>query len=222
MNGLQNIIEKIGEDAKAQCAEIIAAAKSEAQRIAEEYAALTAAAEGEIASRLEKEAEEMIARAKSSSAITKRNVISGRRSENVELAYKNALEFLYSLPRERYAQLLVDLSVLAIKNHVSAAANKEAMYGESTGAVNYEIVMNERDRDEFGEYCVFTIKNNYKKELGSDVIRRLTLADDIAKIDGGVIVRAGVIEENCSFSLMVADLKTRLDPVIYKTLYPKT
>lgn len=222
MNGLQNIIKKIEEDAHAQCNEIIEAANAEAARIKTEYSVRLSEAESEIASRLETEAEAMITRAKSSSAMTKRNVISGKRSETVERAYKDALEFLHSLPRDKYAQLLIDLSVLAIKNHASAAAHKEEMYGESTDASSYEIVLNEHDREELGEYCVFNIKNNYKKELGPDIIRRIVLADDTAKIDGGVIVRAGAIEENCSLSLIINDMRTGLDAVIYKTLYPET
>lgn len=221
MNGLQNIIKKIEEDAKLQCEEILEAAKLEAESIKAEYAEMTADSESDIAAKFEKEAEAMITRAKSSSAMTKRNIVSGQRSENVALAYKNALDFLYSLPRERYAQLLMDLAVSAIKNHAAAAASKEAMYGETSGNVSYELVLNERDREELGEYCVFTIKNNYKKELGSDVLRRFTLAPDTAKIDGGVIVRAGSVEENCSLSLMIEDMRTKLDPVIYKTLYPE-
>ena len=221
MNGLQNIIKKIEEDAKLQCEEILEAAGTEAESIKAEYSELTAKAESEIAEKFEREAEAMIVRAKSSSAMTKRNIVTGKRSENVALAYENALEFLHSLPRERYAQLLIDLAVTAIKNHASTAAVKEEMYGETAGAVSYELVLNGRDREELGEYCVFTIKNNYKKELGSDILRRFTLAEDTANIDGGVIVRAGSVEENCSLSLMIGDMRTKLDPIIYKTLYPE-
>ncbi len=221
MNGLQNIIAKIEEEARIECEAILAQATDEADRVKSEYDALAAEQTAQIDAALEREAEAIITRARSSSAMTRRNVISGKRSENVELAYKNALDFIYSLPREKYAELVVSFAVGAIKSHVNAAASKETMYGEASDTAQFELVFNEKDRADIGEYCVFSIKNNYKKDLGSEIIRRVSLADGTAPIDGGVIVRAGQIEENCSFSLLIGDLREKLDPVIYKTLYPE-
>lgn len=221
MNGLQNIIAKIEEESGRECEAILAAAKDEADRVRAEYDALTAEAVAEIDASLEKEAEAIITRARSASAMTRRNVVSGARSKNVDAAYKNALDFIYSLPREKYAELVISFAIGAIKNHISAAESKETMYGESVDSSRFELVFNEKDRADIGEYCVFSIKNNRKKDLGADVLRRVVLADDSANIDGGVIVRCGQIEENCSFSLLVGDLREKLDPVVYKTLYPE-
>lgn len=221
MNGLQNIIAKIEEEARTECEKILEAADSEAKRISDEYALLTATAEAEIAEKLEREAEAVISRAKSKAAMTKRNIVSGARSSTVDLAYKTALDRIYALPREKYAALVMAFAVEAIKSHVSAAASKEAAYGEAVSADSFELVFNERDRAEIGEYCVFTLKNNYKKELGSDILRRVCLADDAAKIDGGVIVRSGSVEENCALSLLIEELRSSLDPIVYKTLYPE-
>lgn len=222
MNGLQNIIAKIEDEARVECEKLIDAANAEAKQIADEYAALTAEAEVKIAAKLEREAEAVISRAKSSSAMTRKNIISGSRSNTVELAYTTALGRLLALPREKYATLVISLAIAAIKNHLYAAELKETMYGEKTETAQFELVFNERDRADIGEYCVFSIKNSFKKELGADVVRRVCLSEDTAKIDGGVIVRAGVIEENCSLSLLINDLRGSLDPVIYKTLYPET
>lgn len=221
MNGLQNIIAKIEEESMKECEAILSAAKDEADRVQAGYEALASVAVAEIDASLKKEAEAVITRARSSSAMARRNVVSGARSKNVDEAYKHALDFIYSLPREKYADLVISFAVGAIKNHIAAAESKEAMYGESTEVSKFELIFNEKDRADIGEYCVFSIKNKYKKDLGADVLRRVSLADDTAVIDGGVIVRCGQIEENCSFSLLVGDLREKLDPVIYKTLYPE-
>lgn len=221
MNGLQNIIAKIEDESRKECEAILSAVKDEADRVKKEYEALAANAVSEIDAALEKEAEAVIARARSSSAMMRRNVISGARSKNVDEAYQKALEFIYSLPREKYADLVISFAVGAIKNHIAAAASRAAAYGESVDSAPFELVFNEADRAAIGEYCVFSIKNNHKKELGADVLRRVCLSEATAKIDGGVIVRSGQIEENCSFALLVGDLREKLDPVIYKTLYPE-
>ncbi len=221
MNGLQNIIAKIEDESRRECDAILVQAKDEADRVKSEYDALTSAALAEVDAALEKEAEAIITRARSSSAMIRRNVVSGARSNNVDAAYKNALDFIYSLPREKYADLVVSFAVGAIKNHLNAAASKEAMYGETVDSAPFELVFNETDREAIGEYCVFSIKNSHKKDLGAEVTRRVSLSEDTAKIDGGVIVRCGQIEENCSFALLIGDLRETLDPVIYKTLYPE-
>lgn len=221
MNGLQNIIAKIEEESLKECDAILASAKYEADRVKAEYAALAEKAVAEIDSSLEKEAGSIITRARSSSAMTRRNVISGARSGNVDAAYKNALDFIYSLTREKYAELVISFAVTAIRNHIAAAASGNSARGEGADTAPFELVFNEADKAAIGEYCVFSIKNNHKKDLGADVLRRVCLADDTAKIDGGVIVRSGPIEENCSFALLIGDLREKLDPVIYKTLYPE-
>ena len=94
MNGLQNIIAKIEDESRKECEAILSSAKDEADRVKAEYDALAAEAAVEIDEALQKEAEAIITRARSSSAMMRRNVISGARSNNVDKAYKNALDFI--------------------------------------------------------------------------------------------------------------------------------
>lgn len=221
MKGLDKIIERIKSASEAECAGIIGAAEGEAERIRAEHEAKTAEAESEIAARTEREAEGIITRAKSSAAMTRRNILSGERSRNVEAAYDRAKDTLISLPREQYTVLLVRLAVAAVKSHAATAEKRREKYGETTESAQYELVLNERDRREVGEAVLLSIKNNYKKELGADAARKLVLSESTANIDGGIIVRAGAIEENCSLSLLLDGLRDRLDGAVYRTLYPE-
>ena len=220
MKGLDKIIERIEAASEAECAGIASAALEETKRISAEYDAKTAEAEAEIAERTEREAEAIITRAKSSAAMTRRNIIAGERSRNVGLAYDKALESLLSLPRDGYATLLVRLAISAVRRHAETAALRRERYGEVTETAQYELIFNERDRAEVGDAVFLSMKNNYKKELGADVARKLVLSESTADIDGGVIVRAGAVEENCSLSLMIEGLHDALDGSVYKTLYP--
>lgn len=105
MKGLDKIIERIETESGAECSAVAEAALAETERIKAEYEAKAADAEAEIAERTEREAEAVITRAKSSAAMTRRSVISGERSKNVERAYDKAKESLLSLPRDKYAAL---------------------------------------------------------------------------------------------------------------------
>lgn len=221
MKGLEKIIERIERDAEAECVAIADAAKAEAERIRGEYEAKTTESDAEIAERTEREAEGIVTRAKSSAAMTRRNIIAGERSKNVELAFDRALDTLISLPRDRYTTLIVKLAISAVKRHAATAESRRKNYGEVTESVPYELVLNERDRAEVGEAVLLSMKNNHKKELGADAVRRLVLSESTANIEGGVIVRAGAVEENCSLSLLIDGLHDELDGAVYKTLYPE-
>ena len=221
MKGLDKIIARIESDAEKECEEMLAAASGEAERIKAEYDGKIAEVEAEYAERTEREAEAVITRAKSSAAMTRRNIISGQKSRGVDMAYEEAHRQLLDMPRDEYASLLIVLAVSAIRSHATKAEERKTQYGEDIGAVKYELVFNPRDREEFGEAIVLTIKNNYKRAVGADAAKRVVLADGCADIDGGVIVRAGAVEENCSLSLLLESLRETLDPVVYKTLYPE-
>ncbi len=222
MNGLEKIIERIKADSEAECAKIAAGAEEAAAGICAEYEAKAAASEAEIDERTEREAEGIITRAKSSAAMTRRNIIAGERSRNVDRAFETARTSLRSLPRDKYITLVARLAASAVRSHAKAAEERRARYGETTESVPYELVLSPRDRAEIGEALLLMMKNNYKKELGVDAVRRLTLSESTADIDGGVIVRAGAVEENCSLSLLIDGLHDALDPVVYKTLYPES
>ncbi len=221
MTGLEKIINKIESDTDAECKALLDEAEAEVCRIKEEYDAKREAAEASANDRLEREAEGVISRAKSSSAMSRRNIISGARSKNVDLAYSMALKKIYSSPREQYAELVSMLAVGAVRRHVEASTERAKQYGEDTGAGQFELVFNERDRAEIGEYVVFNIKNNYKRELKAEDMRRITVAAETVAIDGGAIARCGNVEENCTLSLIAENLRTKLDPTVYSTLYPK-
>ncbi|MCD8311282.1 MAG: V-type ATP synthase subunit E [Firmicutes bacterium] len=221
MTGLEKIISKIDEDTDAECKSLIDEANAEAERIKEDYAAKRDAAIASMNERLEREAESVVARAKSSSAMSRRNIMAGARSRNVDLAYTMALKKIYSSPRESYAELVTSLAVDAIKRHIDAAEERTSRYGESAGSYPFELVFNEHDREEIGEFVVFSIKNNYKCEFKAEELRRVTLAVGSVAIDGGVIVRCGNIEENRTLSLIAESCRTRLDPLVYEALYPE-
>ncbi len=221
MKGIEKIIERINSDSDAECAAIAAAAEAEVARIRAEYEKKTVEAEAEIDERSKREAEGIVARLKSSVAMTRRNIIASERSRNVDAAYDRALETLVSLPRDKYVTLLVGLATAAVRRLVETAETRREKYGETTSSSPFELVLNARDRAEVGEAVLLSMKNNRKKELGTDAVRRLTLSESTANIDGGLIVRAGAIEENCSLSLLIEGLHDTLDAAVYKTLYPE-
>ena len=53
-----------------------------------------------------------------------------------------------------------------------------------------------------------------------DLPSRVKLADDVANIDGGLILRAGSVEINSSVDTIFSYLRPRLEAEVIKILFP--
>ena len=83
----------------------------------------------------------------------------------------------------------------------------------------YEVLLNERDRDRVGEALIKEVKQTAAGKLPAEMLARLTLANETVRIDGGLILRCGSIEANCSLSLLFAQLREELEAEVCRVLF---
>lgn len=179
MNGIERISEKIMAESRQKADAILAQAEAEARDIAakgaeraeRETAAALAASEARVADIGEK--------ARLAADLAHKKALQNERQALINETFDRALEELAALPEERYLALLVSLAVKAADDGAGG-----------------ELLLNERDRDRFGE----TVTAEVNKRLKGTP---LTLASDAAPIVGGVVVRRGRIELNCALDVIV-------------------
>ena len=99
--------------------------------------------------------------------------------------FESALAQLVELPGDEYKALLKKLA-------------EEALANEPEEEAAYELVFNMRDRKAYG------------RSMCSAVKRKVKLATDTAPILGGLIVRKGRIEYNCSLDLIMDSVSEQL------------
>ena len=179
MKGTEKIIAHIRSDAEAQCGAILAAAQERCGAIRAAYNAQAAEAYAErVRAGVKSCADEGDSAARLGRMEAKKELLAVKQ-EMISRSFDEAAKKLVSLPEDEYVALLGKL-----------AANA-AVTGEE------EIVLNAADRARVGE-AVVKAANEKLGEKG-----RLRLSDAAGDFDGGLILRRGNIEVNCTSSLLV-------------------
>jgi len=189
MNGIEKITGKITEEARKEIEEILANAKEEAKNITFNYEAKAETLRCRIINDGEDQAEEIIRRAKAAAELAARQQMLATKQKMIQKAFDKALEHLLNLPEKEYVNLLGQL------------AAKAASTGTET------VILNEKDHKSFGEQIVKTA-NELLAKKGSKA--NLTLAKETRPIQGGLLLKDGDIEVNCTLDSIVSLSKDSL------------
>lgn len=219
MTGLEKVTGKIIADAEADARAVL-------ERADAECAALTAKYETENEKRLEalreqadRECQALIIRAKSSAAMARRNVLLRARAAVLDEAYATAEKNIRSLPADSYLDMLVRMLRGALKRQLEGEAESMELYGEDIAPASYEVVLNGRDREAFGKRLMEAFEQTMAGKLAPAVMRKLVLASDTAPISGGLILRCGAVESNCSLEMLFAENRRATEAKVSRILF---
>lgn len=219
MTGLEKVIGKIIADAEADAGEILDKARAECEEIKAKYAAETDAEIDKLTDECDRECQALIIRARSSAAMAKRNAILEARAKLIDDAYAAAEKQIKSMNGEQYLELLCKMLRSSLKNQLEAEADSLRLYGEDISPATYEVVLNSRDREVCGEKLLAAYKAGYGAKLTPAVLAKLRLAPDTAPIDGGIILRCGPVETNCSLSMLLAANRRETEAKVSRILF---
>ena len=221
MTGLEKVTGKIIADAEADARATMARAEAECQAVREKYKKQADAEDARLREAAERECAALITRGKSSAAIAKRNVILETRSRLLDEAYQRAEKEIRNLPAEQYKQLLAGMLKGALRRQLEDEKENLRLYGEDVSPEAYEILLNSRDRKNFGQYLLDEVQNGLATKAGLSDFRRVRLASDTADISGGLILRCGDVESNCSLSMMFSEVRQRTKGKVADILFGK-
>ena len=221
MNGLEKITSRILNEARAEADAVIAAAQEECERIRAEYAQKAEAIRTRISDEAEREGFDMIARAKSASANEKRSAVLRMQSRVLDETFESARRQIREQSGEQYTATLTGLLCAALSEEVKAERESLELYGEEEIPVTdaYEVILNSRDRERFGEAVVRGACTKLRGVLPEEVLGKVRLADTVAAIEGGLILRYGSIETNCSLELIFEQLRSELEQDVSRALF---
>ena len=221
MNGLEKITNRILEDARAEADAIIDGARAECEAIRAEYEAKADAIRLRISDDAEREGFDMIARAKAASANEKRSAVLRMQSRILDETFESAKKQIRSQNDEQYTKTLTGLLSAALTEQVKIERESLELYGEEEApcAERYEVILNAHDRDRYGETVVRETRAKLRGSLADEVLEKLCLADTVAPIEGGLILRCGSIETNCSLELIFEQLRAELEGEVSHALF---
>ena len=219
MTGLEKVTGKILADAEADAREILERAEAECAAIREKQ---EAAAEAELEAMREtsdRECQALVVRARSSAAMAKRNAILEARAAILDEAYAAAEKQVRSMGGEQYLDLLCKMLRSALKRQLEGEADSLRLYGEDISPETYEILLNSRDRGSYGEKLIAAFRGGLGARLPAAVWPKLRLSSETAPIDGGLILRCGPVETNCSLSMLMAENRRETEVRVSRILF---
>ena len=218
MTGLSKITDKIMAEARADAARTLAEAEERCREIAAEAEKKAAAYAARIDEATKREAAEIVSRAKSGETMVYRNTVLEARSALIDEAFEAARNELLNLSAERMLEMLVMLLTAALKQTVEDEKLSRELYGEAETPVEdcYVVLLGRRDLERCGKELLVRTTQRIEGFEG-----RLFLSEEPVSIDGGLILRRGDVEINCSLSAMLSQLRPRLEAKVSRTLFPE-
>jgi len=182
MAGLEQLTNKILEDAKLQAERTVQQASADAQAILDQARERVQAQCSKIIADAESRARELNERMISAAELNARKERLRVKQELIGQAFEQALERLCSQPEDQYFNLLAGLIADA----------------STTGAE--EIILSERDRKRVPTGFLAQVNTKVKSR---NLTGSLSLAQETAPIKGGFILRSGRVSVNYSFEAVL-------------------
>ena len=220
MTGLEKITSRILADANAQAQAILDEAAEKSRAVRAQNLADAQIAQDRLIADAEREGEALVVRAKSSAAMTRRNVELSAKSEMIDRAFARAMQEIYEMDRTEYAALLVSLLCKTLNAQRESERESVRLYGEDIAPAYYELMLNARDSGDVAGLVMDGVRDAAASgRIPADMLTKVHLCSEPVDIDGGLVLRCGDIETNCSFSMMLASLRPALEPRIQQILY---
>ena len=194
MKGTEKIIAHIQADAAAQADAILAQAEKQCAEIREGYERKAKDAYAEKIRAGVKANQDRLESVERLARMEGRKSVLALKQDMVSKSFDLAVDKLVDLPEEQYVALLAKLAAQA------------SVTGDE------QVVLNARDREKIGPAVVAAA--NARLSDG-----KLTLSDEVGAFRGGLLLRRGSIEANCTVELLVelcrGDMAAELAKVLF-------
>ena len=198
MKGTEKIIEHIRSDAQARADAILAQAEQQCAQIRADYDRKARELYGDKIRAGVKECEDKSESVDRIARMEARKGMLAVKQEMVAACFDKAREKIADLPEEQYVDFLAKL----------------ACGSSVTG--DEQIVLNAADREKLGKKAVDEA-NALLKMSGRKA--GLTLADESGEISGGLVLKRGNIEDNCTVGLLIdlsrAEMSSKVAEVLF-------
>lgn len=198
MKGTEKIIAHIRADGDAEAKKIIDAASKQAEeKRAESFKAALSEYE-KLMQAGNAECEDILSGSRRIAEMEAKKSVLSVKQEMISAAFDAARGEIVNMPRDKYTQFLARMAAEA------AVSGME------------EIVLNARDKAEVGK-AVCKAANELLSAKGTP--GKLTVSEETADISGGVIVRFGGIETNCSIDALIRQRRSGLSTEVAAALF---
>ena len=198
MNGIEKISARILADAEAEAAAIRAQAEEKAAQIRAEYDRKLEDEQQRLTLEAQNEAQKQLERGQGAARMAARRQVLEKKQMLVDKVFRTAEQQLLSLPEADYTRLCAQLAAQA------SVTGSEAL------------IFSEADRARVGEAAA-ALANELLAKAGRPA--KLTLDSETRPMRGGVILKNGLVETNCSIGTLVDGLRPELSGKVAGRLF---
>ena len=204
MNGIEKITGQIDADVQKEIDAALDQARAQAQEIETRYASQAEAQAEAIRRKGEQDAALRQERLVDVARLEARKTLLAAKQDMVGQAFDLALKKLLELPDQEYIALLAKLAVAASR----------------TG--REQVIFSQKDRSRYGKQAVTMANEMLAKKAGpraAESAGMLTLAGESRPMAGGLILRDGRVETNCSFEVLIHLQRDALSAEVARALF---
>ena len=208
-------MDKIASDASAEAAKIVADAQSTADKLRRETMEAAEAIFSRSLSETEKEREAEMQRAEGRAAMKKREILLKTKVSLINGAYEQARSRILNMDGDGYCSFLSNLLADAVLDRLDRVNYLKAEYGgdeETDLSCDFTVVFNENDKVRYSSQVVKNAKAIMHKRPS------ITVSDECADISGGLILRYGDTQTNCSVDAVIADARRKTEAEVTRIL----
>ena len=193
---IENIINQIGEDARAESDSLLSVARAEADAVRERAAKEAERLRSEALKKAKERAEEHARRIETLAGLELRKEVLQEKKNLIGEAFAKAEERITSLPPEEYLAFLRPIILGAVDSG------------------NEEVILSKRHRSMFTADFLNTLNHELGPQKG-----RLRLIDESGEFSGGFILRDGKMETNMTLRSLMDSRRDDLEPKVAGILF---
>ena len=204
MNGIEKITGQIDADVQKEIGAALDQARAQAKEIEARYESQAEAQAEAIRRKGEQDAALRRERLVDVARLEARKTLLAAKQDMVGQAFDLALKKLLELPDQEYIALLAKLAVAASR----------------TG--REQVILSQKDRSRYGKQAVTMANDMLAKKAGpraAESAGMLTLAGESRPMAGGLILRDGRVETNCSFEVLIHLQRDALSAEVARALF---
>lgn len=218
MYGIEKITDKILGEAGETEKKLLDSAGKEAAEIRARYDAEIADVRSRTAARAERDTADVLSRAESSAENRVRNLLLEEKCRLLDEIYKKAYDAILSMPAEDYYSFLLGVAVHALNERAESEKSARELDGESAAELPaLEIFLSGRDAELYGQRLLTDLAADPRLEKG--LLPRVKNGGVLPALDGGLILRCGDLESNCSLAMLIAGEREASEGGIHAMLF---
>lgn len=220
MQNLDKIIDKIMNDAHARGEKILLDAENTCDGIRSEAEDRAKTILAGSKNRARRDALATAERAYSTAEMKSREMVLATRVGLINKAFNAAYRQLLEMGDEEYCVFAAHLLADAAIERLEAVNRLRKEYGDTEDCcADFEVLFRKEDLEERAPVIIKTAKAFMRKKSAALGKTPFTISEETARIDGGVILRYGDIETNCSVEAVIKDARERLEGRVAEILF---